>query len=265
MSNIDAVNGLINAIHFDRFAEIEAHHAPHAVFHSFRGPTLRDAVSIADWHRDFLRDYADCNYTDIEYIESGNTVVIRATIEAKGYDWRPFTQRVVEVFEFEEGEVVARRMYAMLPDLELEKPVQQAMDNAVGYKGGTSAGSKKTTEQWFAALGSGDMETARGLTHDKSALIDGVHGAAAGFDKAAELAGSLPRPAFGAPRVTGSYFGDHTGLIEEAIEPSRPREAIWVRLVDDKVAVVETYWMLREIGVTPETKTRYMKQVILPI
>ena len=59
MSNIPAVNELITAINFDRFSEIEAHHRPDAVFQSFRGPTLRDSVSIADWHRELLRDYAD--------------------------------------------------------------------------------------------------------------------------------------------------------------------------------------------------------------
>src|SRR5882762_7452175 len=66
MSNIDAVNALITAINFDRFAEIESLHQPDAVFWSFRGPTLHDSVSIADWHREFLRDYADCSYTELE-------------------------------------------------------------------------------------------------------------------------------------------------------------------------------------------------------
>jgi hypothetical protein len=65
--------------------------------------------------------------------------------------------------------------------------------------------------------------------------------------------------------VIASYFGDHTALLEEAIDPSRPRVALWLRIVDGKVAVVETYWMLREIGVMPESKTRHPKQVILPI
>ena len=60
MSNIDAVNALLTAIHFDRFSEIEARHQPDVTFWSFRGPTLRDSVSVADWHRTFLRDYADC-------------------------------------------------------------------------------------------------------------------------------------------------------------------------------------------------------------
>ena len=265
MSNIDAVNALLTAIHFDRFAEIEALHAPHAVFHSFRGPTLRDSVSIADWYRGFLTDYADCNYTEVEYIESGETVVVRATLEAKGFDWRPFTQRVVEVFEFEDGQIAARRLYAMQPDLELDKPAQQAFDNAMGFRGGSPSATKQAVEQWLAALEQWDAEALRPLSHDKSVAVDGVYGVAVGFEKSLSLFSSRPRPVFGASRATAAYFGDHTALVEAAIEPARPREAMWVRLVDGKIAVVEVYWMMREIGVTTEPKARHPRQVILPI
>src|SRR5688500_15022043 len=110
MSNIDAVNALITAVNFDRFAEIEARHAPSATFWSFRGPTLQDSLGIADWHREFLRDYADCNYADLEYVSDESTVAVRATLEAKGYDWRAFTQRVVDVYRLEHEAVVERRL-----------------------------------------------------------------------------------------------------------------------------------------------------------
>ncbi|MBI5947744.1 MAG: nuclear transport factor 2 family protein [Chloroflexi bacterium] len=267
MSNIDAVNALLTAIHFDRFAEIEARHAPDAVFQSFRGPTLRNSVAISDWHKAFLRDYADCTYTEIEYIEEGNTVVVRATIEAKAPDWRPFSQRVVEVFEFSEMGVRRRRLYAMLPDLEFEKPVQQALDNALGYRGGSAGATRKAVEEWLAAYAGGDIDGVRAMMHDKPALIDGVYGAAAGLDAAMGVAGARPKPLFGTVRPTGLYAGEHTALLEEAVDPARPRQAVLFRLVDGKIAVVEVYWMLREIGVDPFAgrRERHRKQVILPI
>ncbi len=267
MSNIDAVNALLTAIHFDRFAEIEARHAPDAVFQSFRGPTLRNSVAISDWHKAFLRDYADCTYTEIEYIEDGNTVVVRATIEAKAPDWRPFTQRVVDVFEFSEMGVQRRRLYGMMPDLELDKPAQQALDNAVGYRGGTAAATRQVVEQWLAAFTQGDLDAARALLHDKSALIDSVYGVATGFDAGMAVVSARPKPLFGTVRPTALYCGEHTALLEEAVDPARPRQAVWFRLVDGKIAVVEMYWMLREIGADPFAgrRERHTKKVILPI
>lgn len=268
MSNTDAVNALLTAINFDRFHEIEAHHAPAAVFHSFRGPTLRSSVAIADWHRLFLKDYADCSYTDIEYIESGDTVVVRATIEAKGYDWRPFTQRVVEVFRVIDGEIVERRTYAMFRDIEFEKPIAAAMDNARGFRGGSASQTKKTIQDMLKALEAGDIETGRSFFHEKGALIDGVYGSVAGFDKAMELVGSIPQPAFGQQRVTSIIAGDHVALVEASFDPARPRKAEFYRLVDGKIMVVEVYWMLREIGVRPDenyANDRHMRKVILPI
>ncbi len=268
MSNIDAVNALITAINFDRFDEIEALHQPDVLFASFRGPTLHDSVAVADWHRAFLRDYADCNYAEIEYIEQAGTVAVRATIEAKGYDWRQFTQRVVEVFRLEDGAVAERRMYAMLRDVELDKAATAAMTNALGYRGGSPAESRKVFEGLVAALTAGDMEAAKTFYHDQAVLIDGVYGVAVGFDNVTALVAARPRPAFGTERLTATYFGDHDILIEAAIDPAHPRKAEWLRLVDGKIIMVETYWMLREIGVNPYenlARDRHQRQVILPI
>ncbi len=269
MSNIPAVNALITAINFDRFSEIEAHHRPDAVFWSFRGPTLHDSVSIADWHREFLKDYADCNYAELEYIEQDNVVAVRATIEAKGYDWRPFTQRVVEVFEFDEnGEVVERRLYGMLRDIELDKPATASMTDATGYKGGSAGSTKQAVEKLLAALASQDMDAVNELVHEKATLIDGVYGVATGVDNILALGAARPRPAFGTMRVTRMVTGEHDALLEWAIDAGRPRLAEWWRFVDGKVRVVEAYWMLREIGANPMenyAQDRHRRQVILPI
>jgi len=269
MSNIPAVNALITAINFDRFAEIEARHRPDAVFHSFRGPTLRDSVAIADWHREFLRDYADCNYTELEYIEEGDTVAVRATIEAKGYDWRPFTQRVIEVFQFDEhGEVAQRRLYGALRDLELDKPATAAMTDATGFKGGSASATRGTVQPFYDALLSGDAEGAKQHLHDKAAVIDGVYGIAHGPDNILDFLRHIPMPAFGRLRVTNLLAGEHMALVELAIDPARPRFADWVRLVDGKIRVIEGYAMLRELGINPfenYAHDRHRRQVILPI
>ncbi|MFN0148837.1 MAG: nuclear transport factor 2 family protein [Dehalococcoidia bacterium] len=268
MSNIDTVNALITAINFDRFDEIEAYHAPDVLFTSFRGPVLRGSVAVADWHRQFLRDYADCNYSELEYIEDGDTVVVRATLEAKGYDWRAFTQRVVEVFRFEQGEIVERRLYGALRDLEFDKPTNAAMENALGYRGGTPSGTRKAFQDLAAAFAAGDIEAARGFFHDKPVLIDGVYGLAAGWEAMTALAESRPQPFFGVERVTAVFAGDHVAAAELAVEPARPRTVEWLRLVDGKVIVLEVYWMLREIGIQPDenyARDRHQRQVILPI
>lgn len=267
MSNIDAVNALLTAIHFDRYAEIEARHAPDATFVSFRGPTLRDSVSIADWQRTFLRDYADCNYADPDYVESGNTVAVRATIQAKGYDWREFTQRVVEVFEFDSdgGAIVNRRMYAMLPDVEFDKPTTAAMTNALEARGGSTSGTKAAAEAYIIGLLTSDLEAAKAGLADKVALIDSVYGTANGPDNVVALASGRPRPAFGYLRATNLIAGEKDALVEIAVDPARPRSAEWIRMTDGKIGVIETYWMLREIGVALQGKWRHTKQVILPI
>ena len=268
MSNIDAVNALLTAINFDRFAEIEARHAPDVLFTSFRGPIVRSATDVGDWQRTFLRDYADCNYADLEYIEDGDTVVVRSTIQAKGYDWRPFTQRVVEVLRMGDEEVVERRLYGMLRDTEFDKPTNVAMENALGYRGGNASATRKTVETAFKALLAGDRETAQPLFHEKPVLIEGVYGLASGFESIANLLESLPRPPFGVARVTAVHASEHTGVVEIAIDPSRPRAASFVRLVDGKIIVIEAYWMLREIGVSPDQSyggERFMKSPIQPI
>jgi hypothetical protein len=72
-------------------------------------------------------------------------------------------------------------------------------------------------------------------------------------------------PAFGTNRVVRSFFGAKDALVEIAIDPSRPRRADWMRLVDGKIQVIETYWMFREIGVQPGAKRRHARQVIMPI
>ena len=268
MSNIDAVNALLTAINFDRFAEIEARHAPDVLFTSFRGPILRSSTEVGDWQRTFLRDYADCNYSDLEYVEQDDSVVVRATIDAKGYDWRPFTQRVIEVFRMSDEEVTERRLYGMLRNTELDKPANVAMENALGYRGGSAAATKTTVETAFKALLTGDLETAKALFHEKPVLIEGVYGLAAGFDNIAGLMAAIPRPAFGVAHVSAVYAADHTALVEVSIDASRPRAANWVRLVDGKIIIIETYWMLREIGVSPDQSyggERFMKSPIQPI
>ncbi|HNM77232.1 MAG TPA: nuclear transport factor 2 family protein [Tepidiformaceae bacterium] len=268
MSNIPAVNSLITAINFDRFSEIEAHHRADAVFQSFRGPTLRDSVGIADWHREFLRDYADCNYTELEYAEEGNTVAVRGTIEAKAYDWRPFTQRVIEVFTFDgEGEVSQRRLYGMLRDISFDKPTTAAMNDAMGFKGGSASATRTTVKAYYDALLSGDSEAATAQLHEKAACIDGVYGIANGAANILDFLRQIPMPAFGRLRVTNIVAGEHDALVELAIDPARPRFADWVRVTDGKIRVIEGYAMLRELGVNPYenyANDRHRRLVIMP-
>jgi hypothetical protein len=265
MSNIDAVNALITAINFDRFPEIEARHNPDVVFTSFRGPTLHSSVAVEDWHTTFLRDYADCNYADLEYVEKGESVAVRATLEAKGYDWRPFTQRVLEVFDFDHGGVSERRMYGMLQDLELDKPSTAALTNALEYKGGSAGDTQKILDGFSAAVLAGDTETAASFLADKVTLIDTIYGIVNGPTAVLEVLASIPRPLFGTYRVTRTLAGAKDGVVETSIDANRPRKADWLRIVDGKILVIESYWMFREIGFKPETHDRHVKQVILPI
>lgn len=268
MSNIESVSALLTAINFDRFEEIQARHHPDVVFTSFRGPTVHGNVEVADWHREFLRDYADCSYIDVEFIESGDTVCARATIEAKGYDWRRFEQRVIEVFRFEEGLVLERRLYGMLRDIEFDKATTAAMTNALGYKGGSVAETSKTSAALGVALSARDAGAASALFAENPVVIDGVYGLAIGLDGMEMLAAARPKPAFGIERVTASYAGDHDAVSESSIDPARPRKAEWLRFVDGKILVDEVYWMLREIGVNPfenYARDRHRRQVILPI
>jgi len=265
MSNIDAVNALITAINFDRFDEIEKSHNPNVLFTSFRGPILHSSVAVTDWHRTFLRDYADCNYTDLEYLEEGDAVAVRANIEAKGYSWRPFTQRVIDVFDMAQGGVAERRLYGMLADVELDKPATAAMTNALEFRGGSPSATKAAIDGFFGAFLAGDKETMLGFLADKATLVDSVYGIANGASNIIDLLNSIPRPAFGSYRLTRSIAGAKDGFVELAIDPSRPRRADWVRMVDDKILVIETYWMFREIGIKPESRDRHIKSAIMPI
>lgn len=267
MSNIEVVQQLLEAINFDRFAAIEALHNPEVTFFSFRGPVLRDSGAVMDWHREFAQRYADLTYTEEECFEEGDVVALRATLEAKGYDWRPFTQRVAEVCRIVDGGIQERRMYAMLRDLELDKASNQALNAALEYHGGSQSTTKDTVTSFYRALLAGQREEARGYLAEKSALIDSVYGLAAGPDAILELLEATPRPAFGVWRTTRIVAGPKAALVELAIDPSRPRAAHWVRLVDGKVAVVEVYWMLREIGINPYveySRDRHLRKVIFP-
>lgn len=269
MSNLDEAMALLTAINFDRFAEIEARHAPDVVFRSFRGPDLFSSVDVQDWHREFLRDYADCSYGDTEPIEDGDTVAIRATISAKGYDFRPFTQRIVEVLRYDGDLVQERRLYGMDRDLELDKAANAAMMGALEYRGGNASDTRKAAAGFFAALFAGDDESAAGYLAEKAILVDNVYGGAVqGFQAIRQFRDSIARPAFGIERVTHLYAGAKDALVETSFDPVRPRCASWVRMVEGKILVIETYWMLREIGVSPRVdqgQKRHARQVILPI
>ncbi|MDZ7728513.1 MAG: hypothetical protein U5Q44_10180 [Dehalococcoidia bacterium] len=193
MSHIDAAKALIRAIDYDTFSQIETAHHPLCTFHSFRGPILQDALAIADWHRIFARNYADLTYTESEYIEQDDTVAVRATLEAKGYDWRRFHQRAVDVMEFDEYELVTgRRLYAMLRDIEFEKQVENAFKFASEAKGGKQAKTEEIVRNYYTAILSGDDETARGLLNEKCAHIDPIYGVAAGADAMVEIPASVP-------------------------------------------------------------------------
>ncbi|MCC7364284.1 MAG: nuclear transport factor 2 family protein [Dehalococcoidia bacterium] len=268
MSNLDDANALLTAINFDRFAEIEARHAPDVRFHSFRGPDLNSSVAVHDWHRTFLRDYADCSYGETEAVQDGDTVAIRATIEAKGYDYRPFSQRVVEVMTFADGLVQERRLYGMLSDLELDKPTNAAMTAALEFPGGNVNDTRKAATGFFDAILAGDAEAAGAFLAEKAVVIDTVYGTAQGPEKIAALFAGIPRPAFGTNRVTHVFAGPKDACVETSYDPARPRAASWVRMLEGKIQVIETYWMLREIGVSPrvdQARARALRQVILPI
>lgn len=266
MSNIDAVNALFTDIHFHRFTEIQDRHNPDATFHSFRGPILRDSVSIGDWHRDFLKDYADCEYGELEYIESGDVIAARATLSAKGYDWREATQRVVEVFSFAAGGIQERRLYGMIPRLELGKPETQAMTAATGFKGGSANTTKQTVTAFYEAILAGDLEAAGEHLDEKAALIDSAYGIATGGEAIGAQLTSLPKPAIGTWRIARVIAGPKDALVELVIDPNRPRRADWVRLVEGKIKVIETYWMFREIGIAPDfRRDRHQRRAILPI
>ncbi len=269
MSHIDAVNELIDAINRDRFDLIEAIHNDDVNFHSFRGPILNDAVAVGDWHRLFHNNYADLTYTENEFVEEGDKIAVRTTFDAKGYDWRRFSQRAVDVFDLtEDGGVSRRRLYAMLRDIELDKASNSAYEYALETKGGSASGTKTVVTSFYDALFAGDSDAAKELIHDKCAVIDSIYGIAAGKDAIVEVWQSIPRPAFGSLRITNIIAGGTAALVEFSLDGNRPRLAQWVRVIEDKVAVVETYWMLREAGFNSAEEyrhDRHLKKVILPI
>lgn len=264
MSNIDAVKALITAINFDRFAQIEALHQPGVTFWPFCGPKVVGSVGVQDWYTEFLRDYADCTYTEEEFIEDGDVVAVRATLEAKGYNWRPFTQRVLDICRMEGGKVADRRIYAMLPDLDLDKSATAAMTNATGFRGGSPGTTRKVAETFFAAWLNGDTAAARECLADKVAAIDTVHGIVTGPDEVAGLPAPAA-PAIGAWQVTGTVAGAKDAVVEAATNSERPRLASWVRVVDGKIGVIENYWMLREIGAGSGANKRHLRRVIHPM
>lgn len=266
MTNIDTVNALLTAINFDRFAEIEALHNPDVTFASFMGPILHDSAAVGDWHTTFLREYADCNYTELEYVDDGEHVGVRATIEAKGYTWRPFTQRVIESFVVEGRGVARRYLYGMLRDLELDKPATKAMEEAAEFPGGNAAATKKAVDAFIQAIECPeyDHEATAALFDPKAVLIDPVYGNATGLDNIVEAARAVPVPLFGTPRVMSLLCGPKDALVEIAIDPTRPRQAYWVRIVEGKIRVIESYWMLRELGIKLVDPERHKRVIIQP-
>ncbi|MFQ5381888.1 MAG: nuclear transport factor 2 family protein [Dehalococcoidia bacterium] len=267
MSNTETIEALVSAIEHDRFREIAELHRPGAVFHTFRGPTVSGGTAAGGWYAAFLRDYADCSYSDRALLEQGDVAALAATLGAKGVDWRAFDQRVLEFFEFEEGLVAARRIYAMPARFEYPKPVADAVAKLKEAEGVGASSVEATARGFVEALLAGDRDGARAFLSEDSVLVDGVFGVATGSDSVLELVAALPAPAFGVWRLSRCVAGNRAAALEMAIDPARPRAAAWVRVSEEKVASIEIYWMLREIGVTPAVGSmpRHPKQVILPI
>lgn len=267
MPTSDVVEALVTAINYDRFDEIQALHAPGVVFHSFRGPMLRDSVAVRDFHRELLQRYADCTYTGVEAVEDSGAVALRSTIEAKGYDWRAFQQRVLDIVRVEDELIVDRRLYGMIRDIELDKPAHAAMDAAAAFRGGSPRATRRLVRGLYENLLASNRDEAAASLDEKVTLIDSVYGVASGIDAVLDLIEATPRPAFGFPRLTAVVAGEKDAAVEIAIDPARPRIADWVRLVEGKVRVIERHWMLREIGINPfveYSRDRHSRQVILP-
>ena len=267
MPNSDVVEALVTAINYDRLDQIQALHAPGVVFHSFRSPMLRDSVAVRDFHTELLQRYADCTYLDAETAEDGDAVALRATIEAKGYDWRSFQQRVLDISRVEDGLIADRRLYGMVRDIELDRPALAAMDAAAAFRGGSPRATRRLVRGLYENLLAGEREAAAEAFDEKITLIDSVYGIVSGADAVLDLIEATPGPAFGYSRLTAVLAGDKNAAVEIAIDPARPRIADWVRIVEGKVMVIERHWMLREIGVNPfveYSRDRHRRQVILP-
>ncbi len=268
MANSESATALLTAINLNRFDEIVARHTPDVEFRSFRGPALSNSIAVGDWHRDFLAHYADCTYEDAELFDDGETVCIHANIAAKGYDWRPFTQPALEVMDFRDERVASRRLYGMLRDLELGKAETAALKAAKEYPGAKARATKKVVKAFYTALLEGDDEAAIEQLDESAAFIDAVYGIANGPKEILELLKAIPAPAFGQLRVTNLYAGTKDAVVEQAIEPSRPRSADWVRILEGKIKVIERFWMLREIGLNPfeeYSRDRHQKPAVPPI
>ena len=267
MSTSGTVDALISAIERERFRDIAELHQAGAALHTFRGPTAWGGVAIGEWYGRFLRDYADCSYTERSLVEDGEVAALRATIEAKGYDWRVFEQHVLEFVEFEEGLISARRIYAMPARIEYPKPALDALQKLEGTAGGGPAPVAAAARGFVDALLEGDRDGAAALLADDAVLIDGVFGVATGSEAVLELVSTLPSPAFGTWRLLRCIAGENAAALELAIDPQRPRAGAWIRVNEERVAAIEMYWMLREIGVTTGVVSipRHPKQVILPI
>jgi hypothetical protein len=268
MANSESATALLTAINFDRFDEITTRHTPDVQFRSFRGPALSDSIAVRDWHRDFVEQYADCSYEDVESFDDGDVVCLTADIQAKGYDWRPFSQHALEVMSFRDDRVESRRMYGMLRDVELGKAETAALKAAKEYPGAKARATKKAVKAFYEALAAGDDEKATAQLDEKAAFIDSVYGIANGPEEILALMKSVPTPAFGQSRITSMFAGPREAVVEQAIESSRPRSADWVRILEGKIKVIERFWMLREIGVNPfeeYSRERHHKEAIPPI
>jgi hypothetical protein len=82
MSNIDTVNELLTAINSTASTRSRrtTRRTSSPLVPRADPPRLGVRRRLASR---ILRDYADCNYTDLEYIEDGDHVAVRATIEAR--------------------------------------------------------------------------------------------------------------------------------------------------------------------------------------
>ena len=265
---ISAVEQLASAINFDRFDDIQSLHAPGVRFHSFRGPNLSDNISVRDWQAELLERYADCTYTEEEVISSGDTAALRTTILGKGYDWRQFSQRALDIIRVDEdGRINLRHLYAMLRDIEIDKPIQAAFSRANEYPGGSESTVAELAEKFCELELSNNSEGADAILDENSVLIDSVYGTAVGAEASVSLLKATPVPAFGMSRMQTCIAGAKDAVVEFAVDPRRPRYADWIRVVEDKIVVIERYWMLREIGVNPfveYSRDRHHRQVIMP-
>ena len=155
----------------------------------------------------------------------------------------------------------------MLRDIEIDKPIQAAFSRANEYPGGSESTVAELAEKFCELELSNNSEVADAILDEKSVLIDSVYGTAGGSDAIVSLLKTTPVPAFGMSRMQTCIAGVKDAVVEFAVDPRRPRYADWIRVVEDKIVVIERYWMLREIGVNPfveYSRDRHHRQVIMP-